>query len=108
MSFFISGLIHAAGDYILHQNFSKSQSIQFFVLQAVCITFEDAVIAIASRLGYKQSKAFKLIGFIWVFAWFTFCIPMWLNPAVHPGTMREGDHVNRIRVLIEFTRKMAM
>jgi hypothetical protein len=104
-SFFISGLIHTAGDYVLHQNFSQGKSIQFFILQAVCITFEDAVIAIASRLGYKECKAFKLIGFIWVFAWFTFCIPICLDPVAHAGMMDKGDHVNHIRVLIEFTRK---
>jgi len=104
-SFFISGLAHAAGDYILYQNFSRGKSIQFFILQAVCITFEDAVIAIASRLGYKESKAFKLIGFIWVFWWFTFCIPMCLDPGLRAGIMDEGDHVNRIREFMESTRK---
>ena len=52
-SFLISGLAHAAGDYILTQNFSEGKAVQFFLLQAVAITFEDAVIAIASRLGYK-------------------------------------------------------
>ena len=105
ISFFISGLVHAAGDYIIYQNFSQGKSIQFFTLQAVCITFEDAVIAIASRLGYKECKAFKLIGFIWVFWWFTFCIPMVMIPELHAGTMDEGDHVNRIQVFMEFTRK---
>ena len=105
ISFFISGLVHAAGDYILYQNFSQGKSIQFFILQAACITFEDAVIAIASRLGYKECKAFKLIGFIWVFWWFTFCIPMCLDPGLRAGIMDEGDHVNHIRVFMEFTRK---
>jgi hypothetical protein len=87
-SFLISGLMHATGDYILHQNFSQGTSMQFFLLQAVGITFEDAVIALAPRLGYKQSKAFKLIGVIWVFGWFTFCLPIWLGPQLHAG----GDH----------------
>ena len=41
---------------------------EILVLQAVCIVFEDSVIAITLRLGYKGSKKFKLIGFIWVFA----------------------------------------
>jgi Membrane bound O-acyl transferase family len=83
-SFLISGLVHASADYILLQNFSGG-SVQFYVLQAVAITFEDAVIAIASRLGYKQCKTFKLIGFIWVFAWFTLSLPMPMDPQVHAG-----------------------
>jgi hypothetical protein len=77
--------MHAAPDYIFHQNFSEGTSIQFFVLQAVAITFEDAIIAVASRLGYKESKAFKLIGFIWVFVWFTFSMQIWLDPHLHAG-----------------------
>ncbi|KIM45593.1 hypothetical protein M413DRAFT_24765 [Hebeloma cylindrosporum] len=101
-SFFISGLAHAAGDYVLHQDFSKGNSVQFFVLQAVGITFEDAVIAIASRLGYKQCTIFKLIGFIWVFAWFTFCMPMTLDPQVHAGMVDETKHISLIRVFQSF------
>ncbi|KIM45592.1 hypothetical protein M413DRAFT_24764 [Hebeloma cylindrosporum] len=99
-SFFISGLIHAAPDYIFHQNFSNGKAVQFFVLQAVVITFEDTVIAIASGLGYKESKSFKLIGLIWVFAWFTFCMPMYLDPTMHAGMMDEANHVSLIQGLI--------
>jgi hypothetical protein len=93
-TFLISGLAHATGDYILHQNFSQGTSIQFFLLQAVGITFEDAVIALASRLGYKESRAFKIIGVIWVFAWFTFSLPIWLEPMVHAG----GTHCEVFKV----------
>ncbi|KIM38973.1 hypothetical protein M413DRAFT_447332 [Hebeloma cylindrosporum] len=99
-SFLISGLMHASGDYILHQNFSQGTSVQFFLLQAVGITFEDAVIALASRLGYKQSRIFKLIGFIWVFAWFTFCMPLWLDPQVHAGTIGGMDRVSVVQLLL--------
>jgi len=101
-TFLISGLMHASGDYILHQNFYQGTSVQFFVLQAVGITFEDAVIALASRVGYKQSGVFKLIGFVWVFAWFTFCMPLWLDPQVHAGTINQTDRVSLIRALVRF------
>lgn len=105
VSFFISGLMHAAPDYIFHQNFSEGTSVRFFILQAVAITFEDTVIDIASRLGYKESKASKLIGFIWVFMWFTFCMPIWLDPQLHAGTvdekMRAKEHVSLILGLME-------
>jgi hypothetical protein len=98
-TFFISGLIHATGDYTLLQNFSEGTSIQFFLLQAVGITFEDGVIALGSRLGYKESNAFKLIGFAWVFAWFAFSLPLWLDPQVHAGTIDEGAKIGLIRLL---------
>jgi len=76
---------------VFFQNFPEGATVQFFFLQAVAITFEDTIIAIASRLGYKESNTFKLIGFMWVFAWFTFCIPMWLDSQVHSGKMYQED-----------------
>ena len=56
---------------------------------AVGITFGDGVIAI---LGYgKKSSnvnlASKMLGYICVFAWFTYCMPIWLDPQVHAGTV---------------------
>jgi len=52
-------------EHVFFQNFPEGGTVQFFVLQAVCITFEDTVIGIASRLGYRQSNTFKLIGYLW-------------------------------------------
>ena len=90
-AFLISGLLHAIEEHVFFQNSPESATVQFFLLQAVGITFEDAVIGIASRLGYKESSAFKLIGFMWVFAWLTFCMPMWLDSQAHSGKMYQGD-----------------
>jgi hypothetical protein len=93
-TFFLSGLIHATGEYLLSQSSSEGKAIQFFLLQAVGITFEDALIASASRLGYRKANAFfKLIGFIWVFMWFTFFLPMWLDPQLHAGMMYNDSDV---------------
>lgn len=101
-TFLFSGLIHAAGDYMLFQNISHRGTIRFFLLQAVGITFEDALIAIASHLGYRKPNAFfKLVGFTWVFAWFTFCLPVWLDPQLHAGMMDEGVNVS---VILGLTR----
>ncbi len=95
-SFAISGLIHYGGDYMLLQNWSGT-SMQFFILQAVAITFEDMVIAVAARFGHtQQNTVFKVIGYMWVFAWFTYSLPMWLEPIVHAGTMDDGVNVSLI------------
>lgn len=95
-SFFISGLLHYAADYMLFQNWSGT-SIRFFVLQAVAITFEDIAIALASRLGFNRNMlGFRVIGYVWVFAWFAFSLPIWLDPIVHAGTMDEGVNVSLI------------
>jgi len=99
-SFLISGLIHATGDYVLYHTFSKGGALRFFLLQAVGITFEDGVIAIFSRLGYhKKFIPYKLIGYIWVFAWFTYSMPTWLDPQVHAGTVDERQNFSLIRAL---------
>ena len=87
---------------MLFQNFSEGTSIQFFLLQAVGITLEDAVIALASRLGYKESNASKLIGFAWVFAWFAFSVPMSLDPQVHAGVLDKEAAPGPIRLLKSF------
>ena len=105
-TFFISGMIHAISEHIPAKlKFSEVGSIQFFLLQAVGITFEDALIAVASRLGYRKPNVFfKLIGFVWVFVWFTFCLPMWFDPQLHGGVMGNNTAIiqlpKRIRHLI--------
>ncbi|KAF5328771.1 hypothetical protein D9619_011601 [Psilocybe cf. subviscida] len=96
LSFFISGLIHYAGDYMLYQNWS-GRSMEFFLLQAVGITLEDAVVGIAKTLGYTtKTPLTKLLGFCWVFAWFTFCLPLWLDPNLHAGTGDQGVNLSII------------
>ena len=81
----------------------KGRPSDFFVLQAVAITFEDALIAIASRLGYKESKTFKLIGFIWVFAWFAFTAPLYFDHQVRAqAKVDETNNFSLVRVLKSF------
>jgi hypothetical protein len=102
-TFLISGLLHAIGEHVFFQNFLEGATIQFFLLQAVGITFEDAAIGLASRLGYRESNTFKLIGFMWVFAWFTFCMPMWLDSQVYSesGKMYQ-ENFSLVQVLKSF------
>ena len=64
-TFLISGLLHAIAEHLFFQNFHEGATVQYFLLQAVGITFEDAVIGIASRLGSRGSNTFKLIGYLW-------------------------------------------
>jgi len=59
--FFISWLVHATPDYILRHSFHEGTSIQFFVPQAVDITFADSVIAITSQgIESLQTNRFHL------------------------------------------------
>ena len=97
IAFFVSGLIHEAGDYALHQKWA-GYSVKFFLLQAVAITCEDAIIELAIKAGFssKPNRFVKFIGFIWVFAWFAYSLPPWMEKSFHEGTI---DRLNYSLVL---------
>jgi hypothetical protein len=52
--------------------------MKFFLMQAVAITCEDVIIALAERAGFS-SKPIRLMGFVWVFAWFAYPLSLWLD-----------------------------
>ena len=92
IAFFISGLLHFAGDFMLEKRLAY-HSFKFFILQAVAITFEDFVIYIAKhllRLGGIQLKpgrvdenwaeaVVRVMGYCWVILWFCLTLPVWLD-----------------------------
>ena len=86
IAFFISGLIHHSPEFIIYQKWA-GHSMEFFLLQAVAITCEDIIISLAARAGFssKPSRFYKFIGFVWVFAWFTYSLPKWIDERVHAG-----------------------
>ena len=91
IAFLVSGLIHDAGEYALYQRWA-GHSMSFFLLQAVAIICEGAVITLAIKAGFspKPTRFIKFIGFVWVFTWFTYCLPLWLDMVIHGGTIENG------------------
>ena len=82
-AFFISGLAHVPP--------SDRGTLYFFILQAVAITFEDAVIALAARVGLKHSGAlFRRLGYVWVYCWFVYSLPLWVDFQVYSGSFEHG------------------
>ena len=88
IAFFVSGLIHETGDYALHQKWA-GYSMKFFLLQAAAITCEDTIITLAIKAGFssKPNRFVKFIGFAWVFAWFAYSLPLWVEKSFHEGAM---------------------
>ena len=92
VAFFLSGLIHFSGDFMIGKHHHYS-SLKFFLLQPIAITFEDFVIYIAKGLlprwgiELKPGKAdeswagavVRVIGYCWVTLWFCFALPVWLD-----------------------------
>ena len=92
VAFFLSGLLHFAGDFLLEKRMVY-RSFKFFLLQAVAITCEDFVIYIAKCLlrwggiEFKPGKAdeswaeavVRVFGYCWVTLWFCLTLPPWLD-----------------------------
>ncbi|KAI5830619.1 hypothetical protein K523DRAFT_319674 [Schizophyllum commune Tattone D] len=73
-AFIVSGLMHEVGDRQLDRGFGQSMS--FFILQALWITFEDGVIGLGKRLGIKESRATRALGGLTTFVWFAATSPV--------------------------------
>ena len=70
----LSGASHTAGDIIIAPSLF-GMSLKFFIQQAVAITFEDVVIRLARRMGVNENQWTRIIGYGWVFWWFSHCLP---------------------------------
>ncbi|KAI0672444.1 membrane bound O-acyl transferase family-domain-containing protein [Trametes maxima] len=74
LAFFLSGLIHVYGDIMVGTQHT-GKSIPFFMLQALVITFEDGVIAVARRVTGSGERGptltMRLLGYAWVLVWFS-------------------------------------
>ena len=92
VAFFLSGLIHFGGDFILEKRMVY-RSFNFFLLQAVIITLEDFVIYLAKRplrqrrIELKMGKpdeslagmVVRLVGYCWVILCFCLTLPGWMG-----------------------------
>lgn len=81
IAFAISAVTHMGGDYSLFQG-KKWMSWRFFMLQAVGITIEDAVIALDKRIGVsaRWPNFARRLGYVWVISFFVSCTPEWMGP----------------------------
>ena len=91
-AFFLSGLLHFAGDFMFERRLVY-YSFKFFLLQAVAITFESFVIYTAKSLlhqrgieskperldGSWEGAVLRVFGYCWVTLWFTLTLPVWLD-----------------------------
>ncbi|OAX38573.1 hypothetical protein K503DRAFT_691336, partial [Rhizopogon vinicolor AM-OR11-026] len=89
VAFFLSGLMHTGGDIVLSSHTSTVSrsffSMPFFLLQAFAITLEDMFIWIAGRLNVKSNLWTRVLGYVWVAAWFGWCVPEFVKNQVRWG-----------------------
>lgn len=83
-AFFLSGSCHAVGDWaITRSQTNRNGTLLFFLLQAIIITLEDAVIFAGQTLGIPQPPA--VLCYLWVITWMTWSGPIWMD-----GMLRSG------------------
>ncbi|OAX33251.1 hypothetical protein K503DRAFT_775812 [Rhizopogon vinicolor AM-OR11-026] len=89
IAFFLSGLMHTGGDIVLSSHTPTASrsffSMPFFLLQAFAITFEDMFIRIAGRLNVGGNLWTRVLGYVWVAAWFGWCAPELVKNMVRAG-----------------------
>ena len=113
VAFFISGLVHFGGDFILEKRLVY-RSFVFFLLQAVVITLEGFVFYIAKRLLWREGVELKLgtageswvaaavrvFGYCWVTIWFCLTLPVWAD-GVHAAGVSTGNRGPITRFLLD-------
>lgn len=97
-AFFVSAVTHVGGDYAIHRSFGKSgPTFQFFLLQPAAILIEEIAIRAARWIPLStlvpiqapEMMMWRVVGYLWVVLWFTWCAPPWLDAiSVAGGTTR--------------------
>jgi hypothetical protein len=109
VAFIASGFMHSAGGDAMVGIQHIWASFPFFLSQAVAITLETAVIGIARQAGYTRSNIWmRLVGYAWVFWWFSISMPWLVNWAVSAGLGKSevlpiSPIRSAIRILQQFT-----
>jgi hypothetical protein len=94
-AFFLSGIVHWLGDYMLLGHWG-GYGLRFFMLQAVAIMCEDGVIAFASKVVGVNGRG-RLLGYFWVLMWFAYSAPAWMDPMVEGGMNDVRQYNNLLR-----------
>nr|P0DO28.1 RecName: Full=Acetyltransferase eriL; AltName: Full=Erinacine biosynthesis cluster protein L [Hericium erinaceus]BBN60753.1 putative acetyltransferase [Hericium erinaceus] len=83
-AFFISGVIHAVGEYGMFRDqwLQKSGALRFFLLQATAILVEQEV---GKIFKLQPTPLLRRLGYMWTFLWFVFTLPHWMDPQFRQG-----------------------
>lgn len=65
VGFAVSGLIHAVAAMLCHRSLQNDDAMRVFMYQAVLIFVEDHVIDFGKRWGFRDSRFWRVVGFVW-------------------------------------------
>jgi hypothetical protein len=84
VAFALSAVIHEFGSVMASGH--DCGEWRFFLSQVVAIFIEDQVVDAAAALGIKgESPGWKVLGYVWVFAWFSYSMRLWADGMVRAG-----------------------
>lgn len=83
IAFFISGLIHHHADQLMGVPNAENGAVVFFLLHAAFIMVEDALGPVFIAL--LPERACHVLGYLWVFAFFTWTSPVWIYSGMRLG-----------------------
>ncbi|KAF9444042.1 hypothetical protein P691DRAFT_737046 [Macrolepiota fuliginosa MF-IS2] len=86
--YFVSGVIHAAGEYMMLNAFSF-ESLLFFALQPIAIIFEKTVLLRLFGNPKSPNNLERILGFLYVLMWFTWTGPLFLDPMIRGGMFED-------------------
>lgn len=86
VAFVMSGLIHAAADWVLMKDLSSFKgNLVFYSSQALVISFEDAVVALVKRLKISPKACPDVLLYGWVIVCLGFTSPLWFESMIKVG-----------------------
>lgn len=100
LTFLVSGVLHALLDLTIGVPFTESGAVQFYCLQAIGIMLEDGVQFVFHRLTRNETRTMlqpkgwtRMVGYLWLVAWMTWCAPIWFYPGAMRNKGEERDHI---------------
>jgi hypothetical protein len=72
-------------------NWNNGRSLTFFMLQPLGIVVEAAVIVVFRRMGVQVHWMIsRVVGYVWVVLWFSYTLPVMLEPLLRVGFFESG------------------
>jgi hypothetical protein len=84
--FAISGFIHGAASMLVSRSFDDDEAIKCFLGQASIIMLEDHVIDLGKRMGFKDSRGWRMLGFVWTVLAIGWGVEPWVRRCVGNGS----------------------
>ncbi|KAF8997284.1 membrane bound O-acyl transferase family-domain-containing protein, partial [Cyathus striatus] len=100
LCFFLSGTYHALGDWLIMRNVATAMAnINFFVLQAAFVTFEDFLGFVGKEMGVTTVPT--ILSYAWIMGWMAVSSPMWMQTMISANTVGFTPTISMVEMLLD-------